>query len=417
MEYQDIIHTIESKRRFGSLPGVEAGRRLLEALGNPQKDLAFVHIAGTNGKGSTAAFLHEILWRSGIKTGLFTSPHLVDFEERIRICGEKIPKREAARLGQYLLETDTDIPLTMFDYCLAMALLYFKEQGCRLLVLETGLGGRLDATNAVGVPAVSVITKIGYDHTAFLGNTLPEIAAEKAGILKAGTRAVFACQQAEAMAVLKQRCERLNIPFETVDRKRIVPEESGFGYPGERPYRMRMQGAFQRENAVTAVLAARTLMELGYPVTEEALHEGVAEAVWEGRMETVSKHPYLLVDGAHNADGTAALADSLRELFPGERFHFIMGVLADKDYRRMAEPLLPYAERVTAVTPKSGRALAAEELAEYIRGCGVLAESRTDLKEALKPFLQPDGQDGPRTVAFGSLYFIGEIKKMFREIR
>ena len=202
MDYQDIIHIIEGKRRFGNLPGVEASRKLLAAVGNPQKGLVFIHIAGTNGKGSTAAFLHEILKQSGIKTGLFTSPHLIEFEERIRINGEKIPKWETARLGQFLLDTDAGIQPTMFDYSLAMALLYFKEQGCQIAVLETGLGGRLDGTNAVGVPVVSIITKIGYDHTAVLGDTLVQIAAEKAGILKEGTKAVFEGQEEEVMAVL-----------------------------------------------------------------------------------------------------------------------------------------------------------------------------------------------------------------------
>jgi len=407
-----LIHTIESKRRFGNLPGVTISRKLLAAAGNPQEGLAFIHIAGTNGKGSAAAFLHAVLTESGIHAGLFTSPHLTDFRERIRTGKGWIPKQDAARLGKFLLDLDIGVQPTMFDYCLAMALLYFKEQRCTLAVLETGLGGRLDATNAVGVPLVSIITKIGYDHMEVLGDTLSEIAGEKAGILKKGTRAVFSVQEPEAFETLKQRCDSLKIPFCTVDGTKIVPLESGFCYPDEQAYRMEMPGAYQRENALAAILAARELMELGYPVTEDALHRGIEKTVWKGRMETICKEPYLLIDGAHNSDGVAALAKSLREMFPGEKFHFIMGVLADKDYRKMAEFMLPLAQKVTAVTPKSERALAAEDLAQYFRKHGIPAESRTDLKEALQPFLGKPVRAGTneRTVAFGSLYFIGEIR-------
>lgn len=412
MDYQELIHTIESKRRFGNLPGVTISRKLLAAAGNPQEGLAFIHIAGTNGKGSAAAFLHAVLTESGIHAGLFTSPHLTDFRERIRTGKGWIPKQDAARLGKFLLDLDIGVQPTMFDYCLAMALLYFKEQRCTLAVLETGLGGRLDATNAVGVPLVSIITKIGYDHMEVLGDTLSEIAGEKAGILKKGTRAVFSVQEPEAFETLKQRCDSLEIPFCTVDGTKIVPLESGFCYPDEQAYRMEMPGAYQRENALAAILAARELMGLGYPVTEDALHRGIEKTVWKGRMETICKEPYLLIDGAHNSDGVAALAKSLREMFPGEKFHFIMGVLADKDYRKMAEFMLPLAQKVTAVTPKSERALAAEDLAQYFRKHGIPAESRTDLKEALQPFLEKPVRAGTneRTVAFGSLYFIGEIR-------
>lgn len=412
MDYQELIHTIESKRRFGNLPGVTISRKLLAAAGNPQEGLAFIHIAGTNGKGSAAAFLHAVLTESGIHAGLFTSPHLTDFRERIRTGKGWIPKQDAARLGKFLLDLDIGVQPTMFDYCLAMALLYFKEQRCTLAVLETGLGGRLDATNAVGVPLVSIITKIGYDHMEVLGDTLSEIAGEKAGILKKGTRAVFSVQEPEAFETLKQRCDSLEIPFCTVDGTKIVPLESGFCYPDEQAYRMEMPGTYQRENALAAILAARELMGLGYPVTEDALHRGIEKTVWKGRMETICKEPYLLIDGAHNSDGVAALAKSLREMFPGEKFHFIMGVLADKDYRKMAEFMLPLAQKVTAVTPKSERALAAEDLAQYFRKHGIPAESRTDLKEALQPFLEKPVRAGTneRTVAFGSLYFIGEIR-------
>lgn len=406
MEYQEIIHTIENKRRFGSLPGVVVSRKLLAAVGNPQNDLAFIHIAGTNGKGSTAAFLREILKEAGIRAGMFTSPHLIDFTERIQVDGRQIPEEDAARLGEMLLNLDLEVHPTMFDYCLAMALLYFREQGCRLVILETGLGGRLDSTNVISAPLVSVITKIGYDHTEVLGDTLDQIAAEKAGILKPNTFMVSESQQQPAKKVLKDCCSKLGISCQFVEAEKIKAVDHGFSYEGKGSYRMRMLGMHQRENAMAAVFAAEALRIYGFEITDAQISQGIENATWNGRMELISKEPYLLIDGAHNGHGVHALAESLKELYPDEKFHFIMGVLADKDYKQMVKEILPLAESVTTVTPDSGRALQGETLAEYIRSYGVFAENTEQMQEA---FLQIRD----KTVAFGSLYFIGEIRKLF----
>lgn len=406
MEYQEIIHTIENKRRFGSLPGVVVSRKLLAAVGDPQNNLAFIHIAGTNGKGSTAAFLREILKEAGIRAGMFTSPHLIDFTERIQVDGRQIPREDAARLGEMLLNLDLDVHPTMFDYCLAMALLYFREQGCRLVILETGLGGRLDSTNVISAPLVSVITKIGYDHTEVLGDTLDKIAAEKAGILKPNTFMVSESQQQPAEKVLKDCCSKLGISYQFVEAEKIKAVDHGFSYEGKGSYRMRMLGMHQRENAMAAVFAAEALRIYGFEITDAQISQGIENATWNGRMELISKEPYLLIDGAHNGHGVHALAESLKELYPDEKFRFIMGVLADKDYKQMVKEILPLAESVTTVTPDSGRALQGETLAEYIRSYGVFAENTEQMQEA---FLQIRD----KTVAFGSLYFIGEIRKFF----
>lgn len=406
MEYQEIIHTIENKRRFGSLPGVVVSRKLLAAVGDPQNDLAFIHIAGTNGKGSTAAFLREILKEAGIRAGMFTSPHLIDFTERIQVDGRQIPEEDAARLGEMLLNLDLEVHPTMFDYCLAMALLYFREQGCRLVILETGLGGRLDSTNVISAPLVSVITKIGYDHTEVLGDTLDKIAAEKAGILKPNTFMVSESQQQPAEKVLKDCCSKLGISYQFVEAEKIKAVDHGFSYEGKGSYRMRMLGMHQRENAMAAVFAAEALRIYGFEITDAQISQGIENATWNGRMELISKEPYLLIDGAHNGHGVHALAESLKELYPDEKFRFIMGVLADKDYKQMVKEILPLAESVTTVTPDSGRALQGETLAEYIRSYGVFAENTEQMQEA---FLQIRD----KTVAFGSLYFIGEIRKFF----
>lgn len=416
MDAQEIIKIIENKRRFGSLPGIQISKKILAAVGNPQNDLAFVHIAGTNGKGSTAAFLCAILKEAGILAGAFTSPHLIDFRERISVGGALIPKEAVARIGRRLLTLQLDASPAMFDYCLAMALLYFKEAGCSLVVLETGLGGRLDATNAIDAPLVGIITRIGYDHMETLGNTLAEIAAEKAGILKKGMRAVLGSQEPEAMEVLVSFCETLGIEYQAVDASRILPMDGGFSYPGESPYQIGMYGEFQRENAMAAVLCARELAALGYDIGEEAMHHGIAKAFWNGRMELILSEPFFMIDGAHNEDGVKALAKSLRQMFPGEKFHFIMGVMADKDYKKMAEYILPIAGKVTAMTPENQRALQGEALAKHLLGLGIEAEQKAGFEEVFEPLLmERDGKNRKeRTIAFGSLYFIGEIRKFFQ---
>lgn len=417
MDYQEMIQTIQNKRRFQNLPGVVVSKQILAAVGNPEKHLACIHIAGTNGKGSTAAFLCSILREAKIKTGLFTSPHLIDFTERIQVDGEQIPKEKVVEIGERLLHLKLEAEPSMFDYCFAMAMLYFREQNCELVILETGLGGRLDATNVIDAPLVSILTKVGYDHMEVLGNTLAEIAAEKAGILKRGTRAVLESQCPEVYEVFYQTFRRLEIPFCTVKPSQIISADGGFSYPNETPYHMKMLGEFQKENAMAAVLAARELIKMGYPVTEEALHRGIAHAVWSGRMEVVCQNPFLLIDGAHNESGVWALVQSLKTLYPNEKFHFIMGVMADKAYEKMAEWILPFADTVTTVTPESERALSGEKLADYFKRAGVKAENKADIREVLQPFLSAGRKrvSDRRTVAFGSLYFIGEIKKILSQ--
>lgn len=409
------MQTIENKRRFGNLPGVVVSKELLNAVGNPQNKLTFVHIAGTNGKGSTAAFLREILCEAGIKTGFFTSPHLVDFTERIQVNRERISKEAVVRLGQQLLELKLEVHPTMFDYCLAMALLYFEEQGCQIVILETGLGGRLDSTNVIPAAQVSILTKVGYDHTDVLGETLEEIAAEKAGILKKGTRAVIESQEKPVLEVFQKRCEMLGIPYKIMQKSAISAlPGNNFEFEGE-TYQMQMLGGHQRENASAAILAANELRKLGVSVTKQAIHSGIAKTRWNGRMEIVSKEPFLLMDGAHNGHGVEALVRSLKGLFPGEKFDFIMGVMADKNYKDMVTQILPLAERIITVTPESSRALQSEELAAYIRTQGVMAESRNTLEEAFGGFREnaESLERKRKTIAFGSLYFMGAIRKFF----
>ena len=391
-----MIDKIENSRRFGNLPGVEVTKRMLATLGNPQEGLAFIHVAGTNGKGSTCAFLTNILTKAGLKCGCFTSPHLIHFEERITVDQQMIPKEAVTRLGNELLSIDFGVTPTMFDYCLVMAVLYFKECGCDVAVMETGLGGRLDSTNALGNPNVAVITRIGYDHMAILGNTLTEIASEKAGILKDGVPAVFAPQKEEALAVLRKR------PGTLVSREDM--EKVAFMKPG-------LMGAYQLENGAAAMLAAQKFVsQIGFDEerADAAIEAGIHTAIWKGRMEILSREPYLMVDGAHNSNGIHALKTSLMKLYPDEKFHFVMGVMADKDYEKMIEELLPLAIDFVTVTPESSRALQAESLAEKIRSQEIPARSIASVADVLTL-----PRVGEKTIALGSLYFIGELEAIY----
>lgn len=394
--YQEVIDKIENSRRFGNLPGVEVTKRMLATLGNPQEGLAFIHVAGTNGKGSTCAFLTNILAKAGLKCGCFTSPHLIHFEERITVDQQMIPKEVVTRLGNELLSIDFGVTPTMFDYCLVMAVLYFKECGCNVAVMETGLGGRLDSTNALGNPMVAVITRIGYDHMAILGNTLTEIASEKAGILKENVPAIFAPQDDEALAVLRKH------PGTLVSSEDM--EKVAFMKPG-------LMGEYQLENGAAAMLAAQKfLSRIGFDEerADAAIEAGIHTAIWKGRMEILSREPYLMVDGAHNSNGIHALKTSLMKLYPDEKFHFVMGVMADKDYEKMIEELLSLAIDFVTVTPESSRALQAESLAEKIRSQGIPARSMASVADVLTL-----PRVGEKTIALGSLYFIGELEALY----
>lgn len=379
---------------------------VLKQLAGINGKLPFVHIAGTNGKGSVCAFMTEIFRKSGLKAGAFISPHVVFFEERISVNGQMISREDVARLGNKLLDTDFGVNLTMFDYCLAMALMYFTEQGCDIMVIETGLGGRLDSTNAIGLPLATVITKIGYDHVAILGDKLEDIAREKAGIIKTGSHVFSEQQEEEAEVVIRDAADKCQVQLTFVTKEEIEAASK---------YNLSLLGVHQWENAAVAKLAAEYVLEkfINAAVTdgnklkknEPEIISALRETVWQGRMEILSQKPFFMVDGAHNGHGVLALRDSLKTLYPCEKFHMIMAAMADKDYKAMVEELLPYAEDFVAVNMDNSRALQAKDLAEFINSRGVKADCVDSVEEALKT-LRAD----TKNLAFGSLYFIGEIK-------
>lgn len=416
--YKEVIEKIENARRFGNRPGVEVTAQALEHPMFEEWDIPYIHVAGTNGKGSTCAFLNSIFQKAGLRTGMFTSPHLICFEERIMVNGSYISKEDVTRLGNQLLETDFGVSLTMFDYCLLMAVLYFAEQKVDIAIMETGLGGRLDSTNALGTPLAAVLTKIGFDHTDILGDTLEKIAEEKAGIIKENSIVISQIQEAEVEKVFRETTQKKKgkglyfVNFEDIKAVK---------YMGPR-----LQGEYQYENGAAALVCARELaaassessLEILPGISEKisrAIEGGIKTASWPGRMEILSEEPFFMVDGAHNGHGVHALCKSLQNLYPGEKFHFYMGVMADKDYLTMIKELLPIAINFVTVTPDSERALQGKELAAQIRNEGTDARclSQEEMERQGKPRLYSCFSELDRehkTIAFGSLYFIGELK-------
>ena len=398
MTFEEVVFEIENKRRFGKACGREVTEELMELLGHPEAEMEIIHIAGTNGKGSVSAFVTSILKthakESGLnyKVGTFTSPHLVDFTERIMVDGKQISQADATRLGEMLLAQKTKLEPTMFDYCLAMALLYFKEQGVKYVVLETGLGGSKDSTaGLLSVPIVSAITSIGFDHTAILGNTLAEIAAEKAGIIKKGTSLVIGEMPTDASDVIVKKAQDCGVLYTFADEL-------------QSDVKLGLFGAYQRKNAAVAV---EIIHLLNHEIKEQTILTGLENAKWRGRMEIVSNKPFILVDGAHNPQGVRALRDSLVEAFSGEKFTFIMAVMADKDYKEMAELVKDISKRVYACSLEYSRALQCQELAQVLQDKGFEAKHCDSYKEAI---LEAEKND-EKIVIFGSLYFIGEILK------
>ncbi len=399
MTYEQVVNTIDNKRRFGKACGRDVTLEFMEAIHHPELGKHIIHIAGTNGKGSVAAFVSSILQAASFssnkpfKVGLFTSPHLIDYTERIQVDGKQISREDVTRIGEMLLEQELKLEPTMFDYWLAMAMIYFKEQQVDYVVLETGLGGTKDSTNGLSqLPEVCAITSIGLEHTAYLGDTLAAIAGEKAGIIKAGVPVVMGQMPKEAAKVISDRAAELGcklVEAGEVDKK----------------IKLGLFGGYQRKNASVAVEIVNCL---SIKINEQTIAEGLAKALWPGRMQIISDDPFILIDGAHNPSGVSALKDSLTSEFPNEKFSFIMAVMADKDYVEMAEIIKPVTNRIYTVTVESDRAMQARELAKSLGDLGLDALACESYDKALAK--AKAYQD--KIIVLGSLYFIGEVLDM-----
>lgn len=442
----DPIAYINTPRWQASRLGLDRIRELLERLGRPQDRLKFVHVAGTNGKGSICAYLASILGAAGYRTGMFTSPYIERFEERIRVDGTMISPDDlrdvtlAVREHAEAMAEETGDHPTEFELMTAVALEHFARCGCDIVVLEVGLGGRLDSTNVIDAPEACVIARIGLDHTALLGNTLAAIAGEKAGIIKEGSAVVSWPQEPEAMAVIEHAaaehgCELRMPDFAQLEEGAVKWEDGAspfrpFSYKEWADLRTGILGSYQPQNATVALEAVDVLRGRGWRIPDEAVRAGVAQTRWPGRFEIVEGGSSpdgfaIVVDGGHNPQGARALADSLAEVFPGRKPVFVIGVLEDKDYPRMLEDVLPLGSAFVCVTPDNPRALPAHKLARAIRwtgqdllGCSacvnpVVARDFEDAIRRARELADPDGL----ICAFGSLYSVAALKEAVRATR
>ena len=515
MTIQEAIDYINAHTWSQWKLGLSRTRDLLALMGNPQKKLRFVHVAGSNGKGSTCAMLEQILREAGYVTGLYPSPYIEDFRERIQVCGDYITEEALCRITakvKELADSMEDHP-TQFELITAIGMEYFAEKNCDIVVLEVGLGGIFDSTNIIDAPEVAVITNIGLEHTEYLGDTLGEIASNKCGIIKSGSDVVCYENLPEVMKVVRRTCEEKGCTLHIARQDRVVPverslygqtfrflnkrqgidgqEKNSKGKNSQEKYgrekdsqegtllRLALLGEYQLHNAATVLTIVEALRGRGFPIPEEAVKRGMAEVKWPARFEVLSHNPLFILDGGHNPQCAAALAESIRTYLPKAegsspgkgRIVFLMGMLADKDYRTVIDIISPFAAAFVCLTPESPRALSAEDLAEELRGRGFAAypckNAREGIEEALKaaekiavtvsgpvswsesagkpaegwtpePAAEPEHADNPNedcaheqfmggapgnrihgeteslpVIAFGSLYMAGEVRSAF----
>lgn len=395
MTYAEAIKFLYGLSWFGARFGLETTRALAERTGNPQGKLRFIHVAGTNGKGSTCAMLESIYRAAGLRVGLFTSPHLVSFRERIQVNRQLISQPDMVRLVdelRALLPHDPAMPITLFEFVTVLALRYFAEQKCDLVIWETGLGGRLDATNIV-TPLASIITNIGLDHQQWLGDTLEKIAAEKAGIIKPGIPVITAAEQPEVLHVIEAVAKEHRAPLAWVtDDATQLPQSA-------------LDGVHQKINAALALAAVQALQKQ-IPVSAAVVQRGLDTVHWPGRLQllTCPDGQRFLLDGAHNVAGAEVLRAALRQNYPAGQSTLILGILGDKEWRAMCQVLAPLAARILLVPVRSERTTQPQELAEVCRSANPHAtiKSCASLAEALQ-----ESAPDPFVVIAGSLYLIG----------
>lgn len=419
MTYEESLAYIHSFDWRGSRPGLSRTKELCQRLGNPEKSLRFIHVAGTNGKGSFCKMLSAILTEAGYKTGLFVSPYVTRFNERIQVDGTEIPDRELA-WATSLVKDAADVMEngpTEFELITAIGFLYFQKAKCDIVVLECGMGGRLDSTNVIENPLLSVITGISLDHTKILGDTVEQIAFEKAGIIKDGRPCLFGGEDPAAKAVIEAIANEKQAPFYCVDYGRLSVKSmtldgTVFDFAPLQDLRLSLLGSYQPENAARVLTAVEILQKEGLNIPEEAIRKGLSTAAWPARFEKLLSDPLVLYDGGHNPEGVAAAAESIRTYFPGQKVNLLMGVMADKDYSGMCRILLPLANKVFTVTPGNPRSLSAGELAKLF-DCG---QAFTTVKEGLFTALKESKQEGIPLVCLGSLYLYPEVRKALSEI-
>ena len=419
MTYEEALSYIHSICWKGSKLGLDRTRELLGKLDDPQKELKFIHIAGTNGKGSTAAMLSSILEEAGYRVGLYTSPFINRFNERMQVNHQPIPDEELAALTEYVrphADAMADSP-TEFELITALAMVWFARQNCDIVVLEVGMGGELDSTNIIDAPEAAVIAAMGMDHVKELGPTMADIARAKAGIIKEGGRVVSYGGNLEADEVIAAVCRARNASLCQPDFSAIVPgdfslEGQTFSYKGWRGIRIPLVGAYQMNNAAVVLETVEVLRQRGWSVSDEAVRQGLADTRWPARFEVLRRDPVFIVDGGHNPHGIRATAESLSRLFPGRKITFVTGVMADKDVEHILGLIVPLADQFFTVRPDNPRAMDAGELAARIEAMGAKATACASVRDGVDRAIQAEGPHGV-ACALGSLYMSGEVRSCF----
>ena len=422
MNVNEAIEYIHSVCWKGTIPGLGRTQELLAKMGNPEKKLKYIHIAGTNGKGSTAAMTASILQQAGYKVGLYTSPYISRFHERMQVNGVEISDADLVAVTEYVkpfADSMTESP-TEFELVCCIAFEYFLRQNCDIVVLEVGMGGAWDATNVIECPEVAVITNIGLDHTDVLGNTLEEIAATKGGIFKDGGNAVVYRGSEGVEAVFETVCAQRNIRLKKADFDGLRLISHGltgqvFDCGQRKELSLPLLGAHQMKNAAVVLGIIDTLIEKGWNISEEHIRSGLKLASWPGRFDIVGQDPLFIIDGGHNPQCIDALVVNIRDYLAGKQVIALTGVLADKDYADMYKPVMPYVQQFVCVTPPNPRKLEAAELAAHLQSVGATATACASIEEGVRTARTLAGKDGV-VLCFGSLYTIGSIKEALDQL-
>lgn len=421
MTYEEALTYIHSISWKGVKPGLGRTRELLEKMGNPERKMKYVHITGTNGKGSTAAMTASVLRKAGYRTGLYTSPFLWRFNERMNADGEDITDRELAEITDYikpLADSMVEAP-TEFELVTAIGFEFFARRNCEIVVLEVGMGGLLDSTNVIPAPEVAVMTNIGLDHTEYLGNTLEAIAATKAGIIKPGCEVVLYPSAPEVRAAVEAACAAQSVPLTVADFGEIRAgsfDFSGqtFTYKRYSGIRLPLLGNHQLCNCTVVLETVDALRRQSWQITDEQLYSGIAETVWPGRFELLRRDPVFIVDGGHNPQCLYALAENVKQYLAGRDITALTGVMADKDYTDMYAAMAPLVSRFVTVTPDNPRSMQAEDLAAFLGQFGKPAQAAPSVEQGVLDAMALAGKDGV-VLAFGSLYMTGTIRETVRK--
>lgn len=421
MTYEETLSYIHSVSWKGSRPGLERITELMHKLGDPQNSLRFVHVAGTNGKGSFCSMLSSVLSEAGYRVGMFTSPFVECFNERIQYCGRNITNEELTDTVSYVkpfADSMADTP-TEFELITTVALVYYAKIGCDYVVLECGLGGRLDSTNVISTSVLSVITGIDLDHTALLGDTTEKIAAEKAGIIKPGVPVLFGEGDGGAAEVIKNQAKEMHsvfyrTPYDKLGKVETKPGATSFEFDGY-GYTLTLCGLYQTKNAANVICAVRILRSQGADISDEALRAGLESARWKARFETLSSDPLIIYDGAHNPQGICAAVENigayLSQLTEDGKVALLMGVMADKAHGEMIKTLSPCVAHAFTVTPENARSLDSDGVRKEFESCGVPAEAFDNLSEGVAAAVGYAKDSGRPLICLGSLYMYADVKR------